>query len=364
MRDELDVEITQEVIPAKPDQLPDEIERFRARFTETEEVIFRRRSVRVFKKKQVPDWMVRRILEAGRYAPSAANSQPWKFVVVRDRKMIGEMEDFVVDYCKKFTKMMGYTRPGKQWLKKKLADLFIRLKPNMLHPTPFGALNLIGEGRFAFIHGAPTLIFIFKDKRGVGNPDLDCGIAGQNMVLAAHSLGLGTCWIGFGVLLFDNSKDWCRRLGLEYPYEFGNLLAIGHPKGQPDGIVPRETHPVLWFEDGGSRIHDPSDEPQQVSRSERRRIPDYRDSARSIQGTVTYDYDACQGCSYCIQVCPADTLEMVDKQPRMREPAECIACGDCVAICPEDAITLTRTQRYSDCFKTLNRGPMSPPRLD
>ena len=55
-------------------------------FTETEKVILSRRSVRLYKKEQVPEFMVKRILEAGRFAPSAGNCQPWKFIVLRDQK--------------------------------------------------------------------------------------------------------------------------------------------------------------------------------------------------------------------------------------------------------------------------------------
>ena len=59
---------------------------------------------------------------------------------------------------------------------------------------------MIADRKLGLWHGAPTVILIFKDIRGVCNPDLDCGIAGQNMVLAAHSMGLGTCWVGFAKL--------------------------------------------------------------------------------------------------------------------------------------------------------------------
>ena len=63
-------------------------ERLRTEFTETEKVIFHRRSVRKYKKEQVPEFMVKRILEAGRFAPSAGNGQAWKFVVLRDPAVI------------------------------------------------------------------------------------------------------------------------------------------------------------------------------------------------------------------------------------------------------------------------------------
>lgn len=94
------------------------------------------------------------------------------------------------------------------------------------------------------------MILIFKDVRGVSNPDLDCGIAGQNMVLAAHSMGLGTCWVGFTKLAFQYTRKWKKYFGIGHPYKFVASLAIGWPVGKPDGIVGRVTHPVDWYENG------------------------------------------------------------------------------------------------------------------
>jgi ferredoxin len=58
---------------------------FEGELTETERVIYRRRSHRLYKKKQVDPGLVERIIEAGRFAPSAGNNQPWKFIVIRTR---------------------------------------------------------------------------------------------------------------------------------------------------------------------------------------------------------------------------------------------------------------------------------------
>ncbi len=71
-------------------------------FTTTENVIFRRRSVRLYQKKQVPEFMIKRVLEAGRFAPSAGNAQPWKFIVLRDDAIIDEMTRNVVRLLKVF----------------------------------------------------------------------------------------------------------------------------------------------------------------------------------------------------------------------------------------------------------------------
>jgi len=218
-------------------------------FTQTEQVILNRRSVRLYQKKQVPEYMVKRILEAGRFAPSAGNAQPWKFVVIRDEKIISDMTSSVVRLLKVFRAMLDYRRRGFFWLRP-LAEIFIRLNRYELHPVPFGAVDLIARGKLGLWHGAPTVILIFKDVRGVGNPDLDCGIAGQNMALAAHSMGLGTCWVSFAKAAFRYSLKWKRKFGISYPYRFVSSLAVGWPVGKPDGMVPRETHAVDWYENG------------------------------------------------------------------------------------------------------------------
>ncbi len=232
-----------------------DIEEHVSSYTETEKVILKRRSVRIFKNKQVPEYLIKRILETGRFAPSAGNCQPWKFIVLRDADLINSIVKTVVRLSKIMRSIVDYRRPGFFWLRP-VAYLFTCLYRNMMHPVPFMALEYLIEGRFKVFHDAPTVIVILKDVRGVSNPDLDCGIAGQNMVLAAHSLGLGTCWVTFVGVALKYSKKWKKHLNIKYPYEFASSLAIGWPQGEPDGMVARQTHPVDWFENGEKRCLD------------------------------------------------------------------------------------------------------------
>jgi nitroreductase len=228
------------------------LEKLKYEFTETEKVILSRRSVRQYKKEQVSEFMVKRILEAGRFAPSAGNFQPWKFIVLRDPEVIKGITESVISSCRVARAMIDYRRKGYTWLRP-LVKFMTRLRYNDLHPMPFTAISSVADGKLGLWHGAPTVIIILKDIRGVGSPDLDCGIAGQNMVLAAHSMGLGTCWVGFAKLALDMNPKWKRRLGISYPYKFANSLAIGWPLGNPDGMVTRQTHAVDWFENGTVR---------------------------------------------------------------------------------------------------------------
>lgn len=109
------------------------------------EAIRTRRSIRIYKPDPVPEEILEKILEAGRWAPSASNAQPWKFIVFSDpelRRMVG-------------------------------------------------SLFLYGW----FLAEAPLGILVVVDPRGSSCPVQDGTLAVYSMLLAAHSLGLGTCWI-------------------------------------------------------------------------------------------------------------------------------------------------------------------------
>jgi len=199
----------------------------------TEEVILRRRSIRKYKPVQVPAHLVRRIVELGRFAPSQGNCQPWSFVVVRDRDLLEKMEAHCVGVCK-----------------------FVMATPEYanVHPVPALAISNIASGRFRVFHKAPTVILILMDKRGVGVPEVDVGIVGQNIVLGAQSLGLGTCWIGFSKFLNGNAA-LMQTLGIAPPFEIVEAITVGWPFGVPSlNTVERQTHEIAWFEDGRKEV--------------------------------------------------------------------------------------------------------------
>jgi len=227
--------------------------------TETEEVIYKRRSVRLYKKKQVPEDLVERVLEAGRFAPSAGNNQPWKFIVIQDKAVIDEVDVLV----KKFCRIVMYATMPHPWIKKKVPgdknpvikrwqkiiyQLLLRLRgPNELDPRALGGINaIVSDPDYHTFFHAPTLIILLADKRGIGSIDLDTGICGQNMVLAAHSLGLGTCYVS----LIDGLQGFPRyrkKLGIAPPFEIVTSLTLGYPSGQVDNIVEREQLRVKWI---------------------------------------------------------------------------------------------------------------------
>ena len=226
-----------------------------APFNEVESVILQRRSVRNYRSTQVPEYLVQRVLECGRYAPSAGNNQSWTFVVIRDPALIEEMTAYTRVWANRLTKVMDPTFPGAV-IPRAMASVnnfvMTRLATSLVHPTGLAGLAQLASGDLGLWHGAPTVILLLVDKRGTGKPYIDLGIAGQNMVLAAHSMGLGTCWVSFAMFL-EKSRRFKKLLGINYPMSLATSLCLGFPLGQPDGFVPRETHETAWFEADGTK---------------------------------------------------------------------------------------------------------------
>jgi nitroreductase len=141
------------------------------------EAIRTRRSTRKYRKEPVPDDILRQVLEAGRWAPSANNAQPWKFIVLRDGK-----------------------------LRKEIAEV-----------ATYGK----------FLADAPVGIAVVIDPKASTHPVEDGAIATQNMLLAAHALGLGGCWIGsYGSAYEDRVKEM-----LKIPKEkrLLSIISLGFP---------------------------------------------------------------------------------------------------------------------------------------
>jgi nitroreductase/NAD-dependent dihydropyrimidine dehydrogenase PreA subunit len=228
--------------------------------TETERVIYQRRSVRLYKKKPVPRELVHRVLEAGRFAPSAGNNQPWKFIAITDRAVIEEINRI----CKKNVRFVPYLLMPHAWLDKKVPGdrlarpswwqkatyaFFSKQRPGDCDQRVLGGINTISsDPEYDTFFGAPALILFLVDKRGIGSPDLDLGICGQTMDLAAHSLGLGTCWVSLIRGVTYDKKYMREKLGIRWPFRIVSSLTLGYPAGQVDNVVKRERPRVNWIE--------------------------------------------------------------------------------------------------------------------
>ena len=210
-----------------------------------EKAIFERRSVRNFKDKPVPESLIQRVLEAGRFAPSAGNCQPWKFIVITNKALLKEIDKIVTGGLRLFYNMYMNDKTVKNlvsFAKESVAGFDPRV---MLG----GIGTVVNYEDLSVSFGAPVVIVILGDERSIGGPELNIGICGQNMNLVANSLGIKACWNGFLAAGIEASP-LKKKLGIKSPWKVFETFCLGYPAFKQEGIVPREYRPVTWFREG------------------------------------------------------------------------------------------------------------------
>ncbi len=232
------------------EETPPEFDQIASRLTEVEKLIYNRRSNRVYKKDQVPKELIHRILEAGRFAPSAGNCQPWQFIVIRDRERLDELSA----QCRKFLSLVTKLYQGKDPLRKMLKNTLALRMPNSFDQRPMVAIQALltpkfGENELDIFLGAPTVILVLTNRLSISDPSLNIGICCQNIVLTAHALGLGTCYVNFGADPINRLSPLRKKLGIKWPYDrVGTTIAVGYPAVKIDHVVERELPKVRWIE--------------------------------------------------------------------------------------------------------------------
>ena len=164
---------------------------------ETLKSIVNRRSIRHFKQDQLSSEEIDVIVRAGIYAPSAYNKQEWYFTVVQN-KMI-------------------------------LEDLNIAAKEVASTSNDKQLVELANKEDFNIFYNAPTVVIVSGKKHGL-TPIIDCSLATQNMMLAAHSLNIASCWNGIITLLFNSlvADDFRKLLNIPAGYIPHHAVSLGY----------------------------------------------------------------------------------------------------------------------------------------
>ena len=165
------------------------------------ETIMTRRSVRKFTSLEVGDELVEKLLRAAMQAPSANNGQPWHFVVIRDRAILDAVPFF----------------------------------------HPFAQM----------VKEAPLAVLVCADTGNARSPDywvLDCSAATQNILLAAHALGLGAVWLGIHPRQ-ERMEKMAPLVKLPEGVKPLALIALGFPAEHhafSDRFKPARIHQDTW----------------------------------------------------------------------------------------------------------------------
>lgn len=148
------------------------------------DVISCRRSVRSFRADPVPDEIIEKCLEASRLAPSASNSQPWKFLVIKKPELRSILADAGYGQpCLRTAPVITVLFGDRSIYKKRLRRAKELLDIGAITPDTQQAV----ENKYQKKDGA----------RGDPRAEIlsNCMIAGEHFVLAAAALGLGSCWV-------------------------------------------------------------------------------------------------------------------------------------------------------------------------
>ncbi len=183
------------------------------------EAIMNRRSVRAYEARKIPRDILGTILEAGNEAPSAMNSQPWRFVVVEDEGAKRKLLSAALPQAKKITEEVKNVDPERYaMIKKRYAEL--------ADPV---------------YYSAPAIVFVIGNGRHAAH---SCPLACENMMLAAYSMGLGSCWVGFGAMVADDPKVR-ELLELKDGENIFGPILLGYPKGKTPRPSKKEPK-VKW----------------------------------------------------------------------------------------------------------------------
>lgn len=169
--------------------------------------IMSRRSTRGFNDVQLTEAELQALLDAALASPTGLNLQKWHFSVVQNQELLGRFARESMEY--------------------------------MVKTTPVGSRGRFEDPDYNLFYHAPTVFFISRPEENPG-VDVDCGIAVQNIAIAAQSLGLGSVIIGMPAILFgtDRGPAYAKEIGIPEGYRFTIAIVVGH------NTVTKDAHPI------------------------------------------------------------------------------------------------------------------------
>lgn len=179
------------------------------------ENIMNRRSIRSYKPEQIKDAELEQIIECGINAPSGLNKQSWELRVIQNPDFIAEMNNGFVKYA---------------------AGLELE-----------GSASRSQQPGFSVFHGAPTVILVASNQ-SLYSP-VDCGLLGENILLSAEAMDIGTCVVGGVVEYLDTQEakeNIVPRFKLSEGYKPLYCIVMGYKNESPKA-KPRDKSKVEYI---------------------------------------------------------------------------------------------------------------------
>lgn len=173
------------------------------------ETIRNRTVVRQFKPDIIPDDILLKILEAARWAPSPFNTQPWEFIIIKDKETLKSIA--------RYARYSGY-----------------------LENAPMAVAVVVPhlDGKFSWINS-------------IGEPRYAAAMAVQNMMLAAWELGIGMCWVS---IEREKVSDLLKVPGTHFVL---TVIPVGYPETTPpkhDESSRKKLKDMIFYEKHGRKV--------------------------------------------------------------------------------------------------------------
>jgi nitroreductase len=179
---------------------------------ETIKIIKQRRSIRSYKDEQIKEDELQAVL----YAPHAGD-QAWHFTVIQNKGLLDSLNFAAKEAAKQL---------------------------DMKHLRELG-----NNEKFNCLYGAPTLIIVSGNEQSPIPLEADCAVATQNLLLAAESIGLGTCWIFFVLLAFNSPQGSELRKELKIPESYKPYYSavLGYKKAAAADVPDRKPNLITYI---------------------------------------------------------------------------------------------------------------------
>jgi nitroreductase/NAD-dependent dihydropyrimidine dehydrogenase PreA subunit len=213
-------------------------------FQEFNNLVLKRRSIRQFKDIPIPRESIEKILDLARFAPTGGNSENIYYTIIQEKAIVKKISDIITSKVQRFVKTLEDPK-GREKIKSSMPEEEFQLVIENLPRTKYILTNFIEKGidfwcwngKIIYIHGDSSIV-------GVGT---NSAIAATHIMLAAETLGLGTCSLGY-LTYYTNQSDTIKEIiGLPENHEVGYSLAIGYPKVKYKRIPSRKPLQAHWL---------------------------------------------------------------------------------------------------------------------
>ncbi|MFA6499739.1 MAG: nitroreductase family protein [Desulfurivibrionaceae bacterium] len=204
-----------------------------------------RRSCRNYKDRALDPQLLEDLVRIGTCAPSGTNSQSWAFTILPQRPAVESLGNLVAAYFAKLNRLAA--NPLLRGLLSLVGKPALTNYYHRYHQTiALGVREWEEQGRDRLFHGAPAAIIV-GSRPGASCPAEDALLATQNILLAAHTMGLGSCLIGFAVAAMAKAPKIQRALGIPEEEVIHAVIALGHPAEPYQRLTGRKPITPRYF---------------------------------------------------------------------------------------------------------------------